>query len=71
MQGARECEGLLITAEEFATIAWLLGARYPADELGEAWKKILFIAFHDIITGCGVDGLYEEVEEILEAYPRD
>ncbi len=67
VQGSRECEGLLITAEEFATIAWLLGAGYPADELGEAWKKILFIAFHDIITGCGVDGIYEEVEEIFDS----
>ncbi|MCL0091995.1 glycosyl hydrolase-related protein, partial [Dehalococcoidales bacterium] len=65
VQGARECEGLLITAEEFATIAWLLGANYPADELNQAWKKILFIAFHDIITGCGVDEIYQEVWQIF------
>jgi len=65
VQGSRECEGLLITAEEFATIAWLLGAQYPANEFEEAWEKILFIAFHDVITGCGVDEIYEEVKEIL------
>ncbi len=65
VQGSRKCEGLLTTAEEFATIAWLLGARYPANELQEAWEKILFIAFHDVITGCGVDEIYEEVKEIL------
>ncbi len=65
MQNARECEGLLITAEEFATIAWLLGAEYPTDDLREAWEKALFIAFHDIITGCGVDAIYEEVREVF------
>ena len=65
MQGSRECEGLLITAEEFATIAWLLGAQYPTNEFREAWEKVLFIAFHDIITGCGVDEIYDEVKEIF------
>jgi len=65
VQGATECERLLITAEQFATIAWLLGAGYPGDEFGEAWQKALFIAFHDVITGCGVDEIYQEVEEIF------
>ncbi len=65
IQGARECERLLITTEEWATIAWLLGAKYPTDELSEAWKKMLFIAFHDIISGCGVDEIYEEVRQIF------
>ncbi|MCK4368386.1 MAG: hypothetical protein KAV68_01765 [Dehalococcoidales bacterium] len=65
VQGTRECEGLLITAETFATIAWLLGAEYPTDEFREAWGKALFLAFHDVITGCGVDEIYEEVREIF------
>ena len=65
VQGSRECEGLLITAEEFATIAWLLGAGYPVNEFREAWEKVLFVAFHDVITGCGVDEIYEEVRGIF------
>ncbi len=65
VQGTRECEGLLTTAEEFATIAWLLGTRYPTNEFREAWEKVLFVAFHDVITGCGVDEIYEEVREIF------
>jgi len=65
VQGFRECEALLCTAEEFATIAWLLGAPYPADELRDAWKEISYIAFHDVITGCGVDEIYEDVREIF------
>jgi len=65
VQGSREYEGLLVTAEEFATIAWLLGAQYPADELRDAWKEISYVAFHDVITGCGVDEIYEDVREIF------
>ncbi len=65
VQSARGCERLLITTEVFATIAWLLGADYPTNELGGAWEKALFIAFHDIITGCGVDEIYHEVKEIF------
>jgi alpha-mannosidase len=65
VQNVRECERLLITAEEFATIAWLLGAEYPSDDFREAWEKALFLSFHDIITGCGVDEIYQEVREVL------
>ena len=61
--GARKCEGLLITAEWFATLTWLLGKDYPSTELNECWEKMLFIAFHDIIAGCGVDEVYQEVRE--------
>ncbi|MBA7633346.1 Mannosylglycerate hydrolase [subsurface metagenome] len=71
VQGFRECEGLLCTAEEFATIAWLLGAPYPADELRDAWKEISYIAFHDVITGCGVDEIYEDVREIFVILKAD
>ena len=63
VQDYRECENLILTAEEFATIAWLLGADYPSEELHKAWQMVLFTAFHDVITGCGVDEIYEEVSE--------
>jgi len=65
VQGARDCECLLLTTEEFATIAWLLGAQYPADKLKEAWEQISFVAFHDVITGSGVDEIYDEVKDIF------
>jgi len=63
--GAREAEGLIATAEWVATLAWLLGKEYPSTELNECWEKVLFIAFHDIITGCGIDDIYNEVREIF------
>ncbi len=63
--GARKCEGLLAEAEYSATVAWLLGKEYPATELDECWEKMLFIAFHDIITGCGIDEIYDEARDIF------
>ena len=63
--GARKYEDLISTTEWFGTLAWLLGKEYPASELYECWEKMLFVAFHDIITGCGVDKIYNEVREIF------
>jgi alpha-mannosidase len=63
--GARKYEGLLATTEWFATLAWLLGKEYPTTEINKCWEKMLFVAFHDIITGCGVDNIYDEVREIF------
>jgi len=54
---------LLLTAEKFSTIAWLLGSPYPRDELKEAWDRVLFLAFHDVITGTSIDEAYDEVRE--------
>ena len=54
-----------MNAEEFATIAWLFGAQYPTAEFQEAWEKMSYVAFHDIITGCGVDDIYDEVRGIF------
>ncbi len=65
--GARKCEGLLATAEWSATLAWLLGKEYPSTELNECWEKMLFVAFHDIITGCGIDAIYHEVRDIFSS----
>jgi alpha-mannosidase len=63
--GARRAEGLITIAELSAALAWLLGKEYPSAELNECWDKLLFIGFHDIITGCGVDTIYEEVRDIF------
>jgi len=65
IQQYRECETLIATTEKFATVAWLLGAQYPDQELKEVWEMVLFTVFHDIITGCGVDDIYDEVREMF------
>ncbi|HIJ73512.1 MAG TPA: hypothetical protein HPP83_05355 [Candidatus Hydrogenedentes bacterium] len=44
-------ENRLIAAEKFATIAALLGAKYPSKALDKAWRQILCGQHHDSITG--------------------
>ncbi|MBN2308553.1 MAG: hypothetical protein JXR94_06250, partial [Candidatus Hydrogenedentes bacterium] len=44
-------ENTLIAAEKFATIANLLGARYPDKALDKAWRQLLCGQHHDSITG--------------------
>lgn len=72
-QENRKAENLLLTAERSATVASILGALYPEDELTEATRLILFNQFHDIICGCGTDTInlkaiqrFKETEKISE-----
>jgi hypothetical protein len=44
-------ENVLIAAEKFATIASLLGAKYPEKAFDKAWRQILCGQHHDSITG--------------------
>jgi len=50
-QANRMGENLLISAEKFATMAALLGARYPEKALDKAWRQLLCGQHHDSITG--------------------
>jgi alpha-mannosidase len=60
-QNLRKYENLLLTCEQWTTIAWIMGIKYPAHELRENWKKILFAAFHDSTPGTGIDSVYDEL----------
>ncbi len=62
-QKLRKSENLLLACEKWATIAWLLGIPYPADEFNDNWKKILWGAFHDVAPGTGIDECYEEARD--------
>jgi len=51
----RHGENLLYAAEAAAVVGEkLAGVGYPAGNLTEAWKPILFSQFHDILPGSGV-----------------
>ena len=50
----RLAENRLFSAEKWATLAALLGARYPDLALDKAWRQVLFGQHHDAISGtCG------------------
>jgi len=57
-QAQRDAENRLLAAEKFATIASLIGARYPSEAIDKAWRQLLFGAHHDGITGSESDQVY-------------
>ncbi|WP_455240322.1 alpha-mannosidase [Methanothermobacter tenebrarum] len=61
----RKYENWLNTFERFSTIKFLIDNHYP-EEIYECWKKLLFLAFHDVAPGTGVDEVYEEVKQNIK-----
>ncbi len=51
-----------LNAEKYASLAWLDGKPYPAQELTEAWKKITFNDFHDLGAGSGIGVIYKDAQ---------
>lgn len=59
-KGNREAEAALVTAEKLSAVgslAW--GADYPKDEFTAAWKRVLFLQFHDSLAGTALPEQYE------------
>lgn len=59
----RDSEEQMLNAEKLASLAWLDGRTYPADELNDAWKHVLFNQFHDLAAGSGVGIIYKEAQK--------
>ncbi len=59
----RESEEEMLNAEKVAAIASLNGQPYPATELSEAWKKVLFNQFHDLAAGSGIGVIYRDAQK--------
>ena len=57
-QAQRVAENTLMSGEKFATIASLVGARFPGEAIDKAWRQLLFGAHHDGITGSESDQVY-------------
>jgi hypothetical protein len=55
---ARAGEVAVLEGERLATLAWLRGARYPAESLDKAWRQLAYGAHHDAITGTESDEVY-------------
>ena len=58
----RESEEWTLNAEKYSSLAWLDGQSYPATELNEAWKKVLFNQFHDLGAGSGIGIIYKDAQ---------
>lgn len=56
----RAAEIALATAEKFATLGNVLaGFDYPRSDFAAAWKKVLFLQFHDSLAGSALPAHYE------------
>ncbi len=61
----RKFENWLISFERFATINGILGGEDHSEEIKDCWKKVLFLAFHDVVPGTGMDAGYEEAKHFI------
>jgi alpha-mannosidase len=59
----RDAEEEVIDAEKWSSITWLSGTPYPAGELTDAWKKVLFNQFHDLAAGSGIEDIYKDAQK--------
>ena len=54
-KGNRTAESSLVTAEKIASVgSFVWGCNYPLDDLTEAWKRVLFMQFHDSLAGTSI-----------------
>ncbi|GAC1419216.1 MAG: alpha-mannosidase [Acidobacteriaceae bacterium] len=59
----RRSEVATLDAEKLASMAWLGGKTYPAEELTDSWKKITFNQFHDLAAGSGIAVIYRDAQK--------
>jgi alpha-mannosidase len=59
----RQNEVLLTNAEKFSTLATMFGKPYNTELMDDAWKKICFNQFHDILPGSGIRENYIDATE--------
>jgi alpha-mannosidase len=59
----RTSEVATLDTEKLASLAWLNGRPYPADQITENWKKITFNGFHDLAAGSGIAVIYKDAQK--------
>ena len=59
----RHSEEQVENAEKWSSLAWLDGKKYPAEEITEDWKKVLFNQFHDLAAGSGIGVIYRDAQK--------
>ena len=62
-KGNRLSERALMDAELLASLAWMRGWDYPAEEINACWELLLTNQFHDILPGSSIMLVYQVAEE--------
>ncbi len=67
----RFTEQALVRAERLAALAHVYaGMPVRQAEIGEAWKRVLFCQFHDILAGTSIRSAYEDVWDYYDQARR-
>jgi alpha-mannosidase len=62
----RRAQATILSAERWAAVgATLFGLASPRDDLGRAWKQILFNQFHDVLPGSAIESAYDDARDQL------
>jgi alpha-mannosidase len=62
----RRAQAAILSAERWAVVgSTRFDLPYPRDELGRAWKQILFNQFHDILPGSAIETAYDDARDQL------
>jgi len=65
-QNLRKFENWLLFFERFSTINYILGGDYKKEEIDNCWKKVMFMAFHDVVPGTGMDFGYADIRQDID-----
>jgi alpha-mannosidase len=62
----KRAQHAVLAAERWAAIVALRDdVAYPREELGTAWKQILFNQFHDVLPGSAIETAYDDARDQL------
>jgi alpha-mannosidase len=62
----RRAQAALLSAERWAAVGALgHGLPYPREDLGRAWKQVLFNQFHDVLPGSAIEPAYDDARDQL------
>ncbi|WP_051425498.1 alpha-mannosidase [Jiangella gansuensis] len=65
-QWVRRAQAALLSAERWAAVGSVThDLAYPRDELGHAWKQLLFNQFHDVLPGSAIEPGYDDARDQL------
>ncbi len=61
----KNCETVLLQAEKLAALAFIHGRPYPDELMKGLWRKMLFLAHHDVLPCSGIDEIYRDAWEYI------
>jgi alpha-mannosidase len=62
----RRAQAAILSAERWGAVgSTLFGLDYPREDLGRAWRQILFNQFHDVLPGSAIESAYDDARDQL------